>query len=221
MSIKNPHIALSLSVITLVIFAVFSSLVARGVMSPFNESARVFFDSAESPILSQIFLYVDFFTTPKFVVLAFFVVMIFFLGRYMHREACFFALALVLAFLAVFVFKNIFGILRPEGALVSAFSNYAFPSGHSAVSTVFLFLFGFFSFPKLDGRIREEILFTSVFLIVLIGFSRVYLGVHWASDVFGGLLLGLLVSFLVIWIFDTTSQMDFFGYNTARLKSKK
>jgi len=95
-------------------------------------------------------------------------------------------LALLTSLAAAYVLKHLFAVPRPFlhfgiNPLVAA-SGYSFPSGHStAVSSVVLPLSR--AFPKLSY------LFVAVVIAVM--FSRVYLGVHYLSDVLAGAALGL------------------------------
>lgn len=80
---------------------------------------------------------------------------------------------------------------RPETALYTE-STFSFPSGHSTVAVAF---FGFIIYILMRGGLKLKykigILFFGVVLILLVGLSRLYLGVHFLSDVLGGYLLGL------------------------------
>jgi undecaprenyl-diphosphatase len=90
---------------------------------------------------------------------------------------------------------------RPENALISA-SNYSFPSGHSTMAIIFFSLL-FYSF-KDEIRscgLKTAFIMGNVLLVLLIGFSRVYLGVHWFSDVIAGYALGLFWLTLLILVF--------------------
>ncbi len=81
---------------------------------------------------------------------------------------------------------------RPNELLYSGWSAFSFPSGHSTVNMV---LYGFLAFLVLrEVRPRRSfpIVTGASLLVVLIAFSRLYLGVHWFSDVVGGLAFGSL-----------------------------
>lgn len=71
--------------------------------------------------------------------------------------------------------------------LISAPKDYSFPSGHTAssFSAAFSLFFG-----------KNELWKPSVVLAVLIAFSRLYLYVHYPTDVFTGMLIGVIIGFL-------------------------
>jgi undecaprenyl-diphosphatase len=82
--------------------------------------------------------------------------------------------------------------LRPEVAFYAE-TTFSFPSGHSTMA-VALFGFGtYILFREIKNwKYKINILFFSVTLMLLMGLGRLYLGVHFLSDVWGGYLLGLL-----------------------------
>jgi len=82
---------------------------------------------------------------------------------------------------------------RPPGVGVYTETSFSFPSGHAALAAAFYGFAVYFLWRRTAtwGK-RLNILFAGVFLIAAIGFSRLYLGVHFVSDVVGGYLLGLL-----------------------------
>lgn len=81
---------------------------------------------------------------------------------------------------------------RPEIALYAE-NTFSFPSGHSTIAVAF---FGFIIYILLRHARKWEykinIFFGGLAIILAVGLSRLYLGVHFLSDVWGGYLLGLL-----------------------------
>ena len=94
------------------------------------------------------------------------------------------------ASLTTVALKLAFGRPRPDGALRSL-SDFSFPSGHATGAVAF---FGFVAWLAAYNRwISPGVaLFLGGVLVVLIGFSRLYLGVHYLSDVANGYLVGAL-----------------------------
>ena len=81
-------------------------------------------------------------------------------------------------------------------------STYSFPSGHSMISVAFYGFIGYlFLHSKRDKKIRIFVIISAMILTLLIGISRIYLGVHYASDVLAGFVLSLAYLILFVSIF--------------------
>lgn len=110
---------------------------------------------------------------------------------------------IILCLLLSSVFNNIIlkGIFRRDRPIYMMIkkTDYSYPSGHSMISTVFYGYLIYLVYKYVDNKIVRNILicFLSV-MIFLICFSRIYLGVHYFSDVIGGISVGVV--FLVLFI---------------------
>ena len=90
------------------------------------------------------------------------------------------------------VLKEIIQRPRPDGFRLIAETGYSFPSGHSMVAMVFYGLLIYMIWRYEENRGLKWLFCISFSLIViLIGVSRIYLGVHYASDVLAGFAVAL------------------------------
>lgn len=106
--------------------------------------------------------------------------------------AVFVVLAIAGGGLAGNVLKWIFVRARPDLVphLVSV-DSASFPSAHAMNSAVtFLTLGVLLSRTQQDRRVKAYLLGLAIFLTLIVGFSRVYLGVHWPTDVIAGWAVG-------------------------------
>ena len=89
--------------------------------------------------------------------------------------------------------KQLFQRKRPLSPLLKAARGLSFPSGHAIMAVTFYGLLIYILQHTITVDWLKWILFILVVgLIILIGFSRIYLRVHYASDVLGGFIIGLL-----------------------------
>ncbi len=100
--------------------------------------------------------------------------------------------ALIVLALLNQLFKFGLAIERPQ-ILLQPLTSFSFPSAHTSNSTLFFTLLAMLTAQQRPHRQRRLIYGLATLAVLAIGVSRIYLGVHWFSDVLGGILLGLAV----------------------------
>lgn len=100
-------------------------------------------------------------------------------------------------FLSHRVLKEIFARIRPCNALpdvnllTGCSASFSFPSNHAVNSFVLASVIGFFD---------KKLLAPALFLAALVAFSRVYIGVHYVSDVIAGALIGVGLGYGAVYL---------------------
>lgn len=118
-----------------------------------------------------------------------------FLLRQGRRMAALMLAASQLGMPVDWILKNVWERARPAKTLVNVHiheTGYSFPSGHAVLSTYFYGTVAALTWMLLpESPWRKPLTFLFAILPLLIDLSRVYLGVHWLSDVAGGTAVGL------------------------------
>ncbi|HEX6348507.1 MAG TPA: phosphatase PAP2 family protein [Candidatus Dormibacteraeota bacterium] len=101
------------------------------------------------------------------------------------------------------LFKDTIGRHRPTPDLVHILTpanGYSYPSGHAVFFTWLAFMLAAALAPRLAPWLRGVVWGLAVCLVVVACLGRIWIGVHWPSDVLGGFLLGLGWSAFVLWL---------------------
>ncbi len=87
---------------------------------------------------------------------------------------------------------------RPIESIIKLPNSFSFPSGHSLTSIVFYFTLWYLLTIKSNKKIKIFTFVITLILVLLIGFSRIYLKVHFFSDVIGGFVIGIILIFMIV-----------------------
>jgi membrane-associated phospholipid phosphatase len=103
--------------------------------------------------------------------------------------------------------KIYFGRVRPDFAEGGArLESLSYPSGHSSGIATLVTVALIMAWPLLAGRARHWALAAGVLLVLLVGLTRMWLGVHFLSDVVGGWALGVGWSLLTALLFGALAE---------------
>ena len=96
------------------------------------------------------------------------------------------------------ILKEIFARERPNILQLVNETTYSFPSGHAMINTTVYTMLGIFAIKYIRSKkIKISVVIMCIIMPLIISFSRVYLGVHYAGDVLGGMLLGFAVTIFI------------------------
>jgi undecaprenyl-diphosphatase len=159
--------------------------------------------SWQSPFWDQLLTFVSW-IGDSFLPLALIIFLGLGLKKYFGKRVYLLLGLLVVCYLVPQLVKVLIDRPRPDFYLLVGYSlpvGSSFPSVHV---TFYTFFFGFLillfsTLPQIQKGLRFLVIALSVILVSLIGLSRIYLGVHWPTDVIGGYLLGLVL-LKIIWV---------------------
>ena len=158
----------------------------------FDTAILLFLRQQQTPLLDQIIIGVTSLGEPTFLVIVTLVLSVILALRRQWIQGTVFAIAALGAAGLNIILKDVFARARPalwERSVDVRY--YSFPSGHAMVSLVIYGLIGYLLATRFKDR-SGPILTLTVLLIGLIGLSRLYLGVHWPTDVIAGYAAGLV-----------------------------
>ena len=103
----------------------------------------------------------------------------------------------------MFGLKHLFNRQRPNIPLLEEAKGLSFPSGHALFSVTFYGLLIYIIFKTFKRKdLRWTLIGLLILLIIIIGFTRIYLRVHYTTDVIAGFCVGFLWLVLAVWILD-------------------
>lgn len=189
---KNKNILL----ICLIIFFIFiTTLVISNKISFIDSSVYNFLISFKNDSLTNFFRFITKFSNVAFLVI--FVLIVLLILR--NKDAVFVIFNLIFLRLLNYVIKVIIRRDRPNILRLIKIGEYSFPSGHAMISMGVYGYLIYLIYKKIKNPYIKYLgIIILSLLIILIGISRIYLGVHYFSDVVAGYTLSLI--YLIIFI---------------------
>lgn len=183
------------------LFAYFASVVAN---FPGEIGVSTWIQSHGSPWLDSLMKAIAF-SDESFIVLP--IPLIIALGIYLkgwRSESILMVLGSVSGIIIMTLLKRIIARPRPMPELVEILeqaSSYSFPSGNAMLYTVYLGILAYILITRLQTKRPKQIALTAfAIILVVLGYSRIYLGAHWLGDIVGGYAYGAAVVIAAIWI---------------------
>jgi len=167
----------------------------------FDQTIMRSISSIHSAQLTSVMIFLTFFGSHTFLFPAYLVLIVILLIKKNTRLAIDITAIGLTSTVILFSLKDIFKRIRPLDPLIKQVAGFSFPSGHSFSSFTF---FGLIAYVLWQTNISKAWKITAFILLFLfattIAFSRVYLQVHFPSDVVAGFCLSVVWLILSLWI---------------------
>ncbi|MFQ5784304.1 MAG: phosphatase PAP2 family protein [Alphaproteobacteria bacterium] len=183
-------LAIVATVALMVFLAILASVVAAGPLAPVDAAVHHFLQGLRTSWSDRLFIAVTEHGDKSVITLLAVAVFLWLVLRRAWRAAAYWVGGLIFARAFVTLLKITLQVPRPA-PIYEGWGSFAFPSGHATMSAVLWGLFTVLVAREVKPKWRPWIFGASLGIVLLIGFSRLYLGAHWLSDVVGGLAFGI------------------------------
>ncbi|QCJ44257.1 phosphatase PAP2 family protein [Bacillus sp. S3] len=191
------------SLVCVVGFAVISLLISDHKIINFDSNVIAAIQGMETPLLTKVMKFFTFVgSTPVVIILS--ILLIVFLYKVLHHrlELILFVSAIIGSAILNQVLKQVFHRMRPDFHRLVDISGYSFPSGHAMNAFTVYVIISFLLWRHIPSKWGRSLLIClSAVMILAIGTSRIYLGVHYPSDIIGGYLASGFWLTVAIWFF--------------------
>lgn len=194
---------LILCILSLICFSLVATLFQGQKITQFDHHMITLIQGMESPGLTLLMKVITSIGSTLIVVTLSLSAILFLYFVLHHRYELIFFISMVVGTAIInTLLKLCFVRQRPDLHRLIQETGYSFPSGHSMEAFALYASLAFLLWRHLSTRIgRSIIIILCVVMIILIGMSRIYLGVHYPSDVIGGYLASGVYFTLGVWLF--------------------
>ncbi|MEJ7861668.1 MAG: phosphatase PAP2 family protein [Pyrinomonadaceae bacterium] len=189
-------LGLAIAASALFFFAWLANEVLKGDTEAFDKIIRDFAQEFAGETVTALMNFVTVFGSTLFLSIVFLLILIIFTRQKWNRAAVLLTTTMAGAIILNFVLKVSFARARPLPFFETPLpDSYSFPSGHALFAACFYGALAWLLAARITNRgLQIGVCSAALLLILLIGFSRIYLGVHYPSDVIAGFAVA------VIWV---------------------
>ena len=184
-----------LLIFLIVLFILDLTLVISGNTEVFDNTIYLLVRNFNNVYFDNFFKFITMFGNPKVVIIILLILNIL-LSR---KDALICDILSITSVITNFIIKNLVMRDRPNVLRLIKQGGYSFPSGHAMIS-IMLYGYLFYLVHKriTNKKLKFLLQFFIIIFIFLLCISRIYVGVHYATDIIGGVLLGLFLLNLIL-----------------------
>ncbi len=165
----------------------------------FDVNIMEYIHNNTSPIILSLMKFISFIGSERFLFPAVTMTIAYTLVKKRYYISKLLLLSTLGSYLLNYLLKQIFHRTRPIEYFLVNQGGLSFPSGHSMVTMTFYSTLAFLLAKKVEDSRKKRLIHIIAFVMIcLMGISRIYLGVHWPTDVIGGYLAGYIFYYLAV-----------------------
>ncbi len=204
---RRISLLISLEIFLFWLFSEISQLVSSKKILVVDKIIYNYLSDIVNPVLTKVFIIITNIAEPINLILLSILISILFIVKKQWSKIGF-SVGILGGAIIEIILKHYFHRIRPLSNTIVE-EGFSFPSGHAIITSIFFTLLLYYTLSYVKNEYKKRILIaSSAALILLVSFSRLYLQVHWFSDVVGGLMVGIMWSIMII-IFDLAKKEGF------------
>ena len=194
---KRDKIVISIFVMIFLLIGISVRNISSGIL--FDRFILDEIHKGSNPILFSLMKFISFIGSSSFLIPLMLVAIIYTLYKKEHQTLKLLMTSTLGSYALNFILKIIFSRTRPLDYFLVEQGGLSYPSGHSMVNMTFYMTLAYIANKNLKDQNKKKWIYGFAFIAVLLmGISRLYLGVHWPTDVIGGYLIGYVFFYMTI-----------------------
>lgn len=196
---KFPKYLVILNFASIILFILITSLIT--IQTPkIDNSINSFIPLIQTPSLIEFSKAIGYIFDTKLLIFAVLLISVYIFYKGFKKQSSFLASSFVIGAGLVLILKELIHRARPLNALVLE-TDFCFPSGHTTMSIIFIGMLIYLTNTKIKSqKAKLTSILISLILILIIISSRLYINVHFFTDIIGGIFLAIFVltSFMIL-----------------------